>query len=186
MKKEVAEVLETAKSKVTKKRVFAVLKAVAAFLAVIAGGIGLLVRRGLKFLKKGGSNMNTMSVIALSCGSGTVAKNIEYGAFSCLLGCMNVSWPETPEQSVSLDVCSAFGMATVTVPANMRVVCDIKAVAGMVSNHAVSPDDENAPVLTITGKAIFGMITVRTADTAAECTETENADVETVELETTE
>ncbi len=172
MKKEVADVLEAAKSKVTKKRVFAVVKAIAAFLAVVAGGIGLLVRRGLKFLKKGGSNNNTMSVIALSCGSGTVAKDIEYGAFSCLLGCMNVSWPEAPEQSVALDVCSAFGIATVTVPANMRVVCDVKAVVGMVSNHAVSPDDENAPVLTITGRAVFGMITVRTADTVPVQTET--------------
>lgn len=173
MKKEVADVLEAAKSKVTKKRVFAVAKAIAAFLAVVAGGIGLLVRRGLRFLKKGGSNMNTMSVIALSCGAGTVAKDIEYGAFSCLLGCMNVSWPEAPEQSVALDVCSAFGIATVTVPANMRVVCDVKAVVGMVSNHAVSPDDEDAPVLTITGRAVFGMITVRTADTVPVQTETE-------------
>ena len=86
---------------------------------------------------------------------------------------MNVSWPEAPEQSVALDVCSAFGIATVTVPANMRVVCDVKAVVGMVSNHAVSPDDENAPVLTITGRAVFGMITVRTADTVPVQTETE-------------
>ncbi|MBQ6661357.1 MAG: hypothetical protein IJM57_08075 [Lachnospiraceae bacterium] len=148
-----------------KKRVlFTVLKVLGAFFAVIAGGTALQVRRGLSFLKKKGSNQNAMTCTAISCSSATIGKDIEVGAFSSLLGCLSVSWEEAPDHAFDLDLCSAFSMLSVIVPSNLRVVCDVKSVGGMVSNHTEAPEDENAPVLQITGKAICGMIVIRNAE----------------------
>ena len=164
-----SEVLETVKSKATKKRIVTVLKVLGAFFAAIAGGTALLVRRGTKFIKEHGSDQNTMSCTMASCGSCVVAKERKVAALYTLCGCINVSWDEAPDHAVDLDVCSVVGVASVTVPANMRVICDVKAVGGMVNNRTEDPADENAPVLTITGKAILGMITIRSAeDTVAD------------------
>ena len=159
-----SDVMETVKGKTTKKSIITALKVLGAFIAVLAGGTALLVRRGLNILKKRGSNQNTMTCTMLSGGTNKVAKDMEVAVFSCLFGSMNVTWEEAPEHAVDLDVCSVFGVASVTVPANMRVVCDIKAVCGVVNNKAEEPADENAPVLTITGRAVLGVITIRSAE----------------------
>ena len=79
-----SEVLETVKSKATKKRIVTVLKVLGAFFAAIAGGTALLVRRGTKFIKERGSDQNTMSCTMASCGSCVVAKEREVAALYTL------------------------------------------------------------------------------------------------------
>ena len=161
-----SEVLETVKSKATKKRIVTVLKVLGAFFAAIAGGTALLVRRGMRFIKKHGSNQNIMSCTTISSSSSVVSKDREVAALYCMCGCINILWDGAPDHAVDLDVCSVVGVASVLVPANMRVVCDIKAVCGVVNNKAEIPANENAPVLTITGKAILGMITIHSTGVA--------------------
>ena len=147
-----------------KKVVLTVLKVFGVLFAAMAGVTALLMRRGTKFIKKHGSNMNTMVCATGSGNSSEIAKDIEVGFFSCLFGCHNIFWAEAPTKQFDLDVCSILSVMSITVPANMRVVCDIKAVGGMVTNRALDPEDENAPVLNITGKAICGMITIRSEE----------------------
>jgi hypothetical protein len=66
-----------------------------------------------------------------------------------------------PEAQLSLH--TLFGGIDVKTPSNWRVESELKAVAGGIDAPASRDDDPDAPVLTLTGTAIFGGISVGTS-----------------------
>lgn len=63
-----------------------------------------------------------------------------------------------PDARLSLH--TLFGGIQITTPPEWRLESELKAVAGGVDARASSDDDPDAPVLTLTGTALFGGISV--------------------------
>ena len=59
-----------------------------------------------------------------------------------------------------LDLHTLFGGIAIKTPPGWRVESELKAVAGGVDARTSAPDDPEAPVLTLTGTALFGGIAV--------------------------
>jgi hypothetical protein len=67
-----------------------------------------------------------------------------------------------------LSVHALFGGIAIKTPPGWRIESDVKALAGGVDARTPSQDDPDAPVLALTGRALFGGVSVggRTADAA--------------------
>ncbi len=65
-----------------------------------------------------------------------------------------------------LSVQTLFGGIAIRTPPTWRVKSSVEAVMGGVETRTAAPDDEDAPVLTIDGTAIFGGVAVGTKDVA--------------------
>jgi len=59
-----------------------------------------------------------------------------------------------------LDLRTLFGGIAITTPPGWRVESEMKALAGGVDTRTSSQDDPDAPMLTLTGTALFGGISV--------------------------
>ena len=59
-----------------------------------------------------------------------------------------------------LSLHTLFGGIAIRTPPNWRIESELNAVAGGVDTPTPPPDDPDAPVLTLTGKAVFGGIAV--------------------------
>jgi len=70
-----------------------------------------------------------------------------------------------PEARLSLN--TLFGGIAIKTPPGWRVESELKAIAGGIDTRT-SPDDPDAPVLTLTGTALFGGIAVRAKGTTNE------------------
>lgn len=151
-----------------KKAILTIVGVLVAFVGAIAAGMALLMRRSVKKLKGRETGNNKVECIGLGSGSTACDAQTDNAILSCLVGCMNVFWTEDPVKEVNLDLCGIMSMISVTVPANVAVHCEIDALASMVSNTVEDIDDADAPVLNITGKARFSMISIHRAEAAAE------------------
>jgi hypothetical protein len=89
------------------------------------------------------------------------AKAFRGGSMLAWFGGISVDLREAElASSAQLTLHTLFGGIEIKTPPSWRVESDIKALAGGIEARTPANDDPNAPVLTLTGRALFGGIEV--------------------------
>ncbi len=132
----------------------------------------LLISVGLLILFKGSvkstadkSSEDYISTNTIFSGSEkrVLSKSFEGGNLFVLFGGSEIDLRKAKisKEGASIDITTVFGGTTIFVPDDVQVVSEGSALFGGWENKANAPTTQNAPVLRISGSAIFGGVEIK-------------------------
>jgi len=87
--------------------------------------------------------------------------NGDAGKYTCVFGTNQIKVNDLPEGKTFLHVESIFGLTEIFVSKKIKLINDIVPVmSGIFTSNVAENTDSNSPELHLTGKAVFGNITI--------------------------
>jgi hypothetical protein len=97
------------------------------------------------------------------------------GNYLSLFGANQIIVDKLPKGRTVINVNSVFGLTEIIVPGNIKITIKAAPIfSGIFSPYEIIKEDEELPELYLTGKAIFGNITIKNSDVKAAEVKREN------------
>lgn len=139
------------------KVILAAIGAVAVFIGAVTATMFALLRRNIRKIGTGDNQNNKISSFGLGKSETLIEPDVDNAFYSCIVGTLTVSWAETPKKDVVLDLTGILSTITVVIPDNVKVSLEMDAKNANENIEEIElPED--APTLTITGKAILSKV----------------------------
>jgi hypothetical protein len=95
--------------------------------------------------------------------------NVNGGKYTSLFGVNRIIVDNLPMGRTVLNVNSIFGLIEIIAPKNIKIINKVAPIfSGIFVSDGIKKEGEELPELYITGKAIFGNITIKTAEEKTE------------------
>ena len=150
---------EKKQSNVILKVVLGIAATAAAVFGAVTAAMFALLRRNIKKLQGVETENNVVTSVGLGKNDTIIAPETDNAFLSCVAGKMTISWGEKPVKNVNLDLTCILGKVTVIIPDGVRVSLEMDA-PNAVENIEEAQLPEDALVVTITGKSLFGMVSI--------------------------
>ena len=139
------------------KVILAAVGAVAVFIGAVTATMFALLRRNIRKIGAGENQNNRISSYGLGKSKAMIEPEVDNAFYSCVAGALTISWAEAPKKDVVLDLTGICSAITVVIPDGVKVSLEMD-VKNANENIEEIELPEDAPTLTITGKAVFSKV----------------------------